>query len=105
MWQTVRIATKYALALIRVLDAAVRLSVGVRVCRSDEHLASDTRHGVIRVRPYSDCLAVSTVATVGAGTVLWCFSGAVSINGCSLVVRLSLQTNRVAMETEAPAWP
>ena len=42
---------------------------------------------------------------MGAGRVTWCFSGAVSSNGCSPVVRLSLQTNRVAMETVAPAWP
>jgi hypothetical protein len=90
-------------------------AVGTCVCRSDKHLASDTRRGVLlllgvpygeetQVRPYSDW-QVSTVATVGAGTVLWCFSVAVSSKVCSLVVRLSLQTNRVAMETEAPAWP
>jgi len=71
-------------------------------------LASDARHGLLLllgVRYGEETKSilrvivgqVSTVATVGAGTVLRCFSGAVSSNGCSHVVRLSLPTNRVGL--------
>jgi hypothetical protein len=38
------------------------------------------------------------------GWVRWGISGPVSVDACSRGVKVSYQTNRVAMVTKAPAW-
>jgi hypothetical protein len=84
--------------LVCVLVFIVQLLVHVCVAPIND-LASDAGHdvrllvGVLyegeTTSGRKDVWQVSTVATVRAGTERWCFSGAVSSNGCELVVRLS----------------